>query len=515
VYQDDMDIVTSAEGSYIQGAEAMLFSFLSYNPGPHSVYMLSQEDPGRFHDIGRLCALAGTRFCHVDPRALVCGMRGARDRVNGVKNMATYHRIYAGHLLPPGLSKVLYLDSDLLVRRSLASLWELELGDHYLAASTMTTLVKRPDFLAKFGGRYFTSGVMLINLDRWRRDDVSGQCERILLERPQDVTYCDQCLLNFACRPWLEVGIDYNFYYSVAPKLARRFGVSRRRFRTIASSPAIIHFVGAKPWKKEPSDLYQLEREYPLCREAFERVIADRNWTGLSIHQQQAEARAVERKALRRAERRRLDAEQRRLERKAGRQAAKRQARVEERRIERKALRTAMLLARSAEIRAQRKARRRQARAAEQRLERKRLRTAERKARRTATLLAEAAEIRAQRKARRRQARAAEQRLERKRLRTAERKALRTATLLAEAAEIRAQRKARRRQARAEAAHLQRKGAAPLDVTGGKASGDEGRAEKLEGATHQPGKTTWSASGCAASQGGSRGVQRICISPHI
>jgi hypothetical protein len=50
-----MDILTSAEGPYIPAAEAMLFSFLSHNPGPHSVYLLSQEYPGRFRDIALLC----------------------------------------------------------------------------------------------------------------------------------------------------------------------------------------------------------------------------------------------------------------------------------------------------------------------------------------------------------------------------------------------------------------------------------------------------------------------------
>ncbi len=307
-----MEILTSAEGAYIPAAEAMLFSFLSHNPGPHSVYLLSQEDPGRFHDIGRLCELAGASFSHLDPRALVSRMKGASKTINSEKSMAMYHRIYAGHLLPPEISKALYLDADLLVRRSLAPLWEIELRDDYLAASTMSRSFKDRDFLAKFGGRYFNSGVMLLNLDRWRRGDVSGECERILAERPQDVTFWDQCLLNFACKPWREIGIEYNYYYGIGPRWAKRFGLRPRRFRAIIAQPAVIHFVGPhKPWKKEPADLHGLEQEYPLCRKAFERVIADQNWTGLSIQQQQAEARIAERKALRRAKRRRSQHEQR------------------------------------------------------------------------------------------------------------------------------------------------------------------------------------------------------------
>jgi lipopolysaccharide biosynthesis glycosyltransferase len=375
-----MDILTSAEGPYIPAAEAMLFSFLSQNPGRHSIYMLSQEAPALFRDIGQLCNLAGSDFALLNPNALVGRLEGASTRINRGKSMAQYHRIYASHLLPPELPKVLYLDADLLVRHSLAGLWAIELGDDYLAASSMSASIKNRDFLAKFGGRYFNSGVMLINLGRWRRDNVSGECERILSERPQDVTFWDQCLLNFACPTWREFGIEYNYYYAIGPRWASKFGLTKWQFRAIAANPAILHFIGPyKPWKKEPADLRDLEREYPLCREAFERAIADQHWTGLSIHQQQAEARVAEKKALRRAERRRRAAAQRQLERKATRKAAKRQARVDERRLERKSLRTterkalrsAKRLAQAAEGRTQHKALRREARAEAERGSRK------------------------------------------------------------------------------------------------------------------------------------------------
>ena len=260
----------------------MLYSFLSHNPGQHSVYLLSQEDPARFRDIGRLCELAGSAFTLLDPRASVRRMRGASNTINNEKSMAMYHRIYAGHLLPPELSKVLYLDADLLVRRSIEKLWNMDLADYYLAASAMSGSMKKPDFVAKFGGRYFNSGVMLINLDRWRADDVAGGCERVLAERPEDIIYWDQCLLNFTCRPWLEIGIRYNFYYGVGERWANRlFGLSRREFRDIAAHPAIIHFVGEnKPWKRDPSALYELEREYPVYRQAFEQALTEQRWTG-------------------------------------------------------------------------------------------------------------------------------------------------------------------------------------------------------------------------------------------
>jgi lipopolysaccharide biosynthesis glycosyltransferase len=469
-----MDILTSAEGRYIQAAEAMLFSFLSHNPGPHTIYLLSQEAPSRFRDIARLCDLAGAGFNLLNPNLHVRGMRDASSAIKGAKNVATYHRIYAGQLLPPEVCRILYLDADLLVRTSIAELWSVDLANYYLAASAMTSAVKNPDFAAKFGGRYFNAGVMLINLDRWRLDNISGECERVLVERSGDIIFMDQCLLNFTCRPWLEIGINYNFTYSVGERWAKQLGLSRREFRAIAKHPSIIHFVGPKkPWRKDPASLNELELEYSVYRHAFEGAVADQRWTGLSIHQEQAQERQAKRKARRRAERLQAQAEQARIERqakrRAGRRAERLQAQAEQARIERQAKR-----------RAGRRAERLHARAEQARAERQ----AKRKARRRAERLqAQAEQARVERRAKRRpgrraerlQARAEQARIEKQAKRRAGRRAERLHAQAEQARiERQAKRKARRRaeaKARARANELGR-GSPPWPVAWGAEPGN-------------------------------------------
>src|SRR5688572_14244474 len=114
-----MDILTSAEGPYIQAAEAMVLSFLTNNPGPHNVYVISREAES-FRDLSLLCDLAGARFNLLNPGVHIRGMRGPSHAVKRGRKRATYHRIYAGLLLPPRMSKILYLDADVLVRTSVA-----------------------------------------------------------------------------------------------------------------------------------------------------------------------------------------------------------------------------------------------------------------------------------------------------------------------------------------------------------------------------------------------------------
>ena len=58
--------------------------------------------------------------------------------------------------------KVLYLDSDLLVTDDLTDLFELDLGENYLAAT-------RSCFGAGIG---FNAGVLLINNKKWQAENI-------------------------------------------------------------------------------------------------------------------------------------------------------------------------------------------------------------------------------------------------------------------------------------------------------------------------------------------------------
>ena len=46
---------------------------------------------------------------------------------------ATYYRLYLTKILPHDIDKVLYLDSDIIVRHSLKSLWDTDITDYCVA----------------------------------------------------------------------------------------------------------------------------------------------------------------------------------------------------------------------------------------------------------------------------------------------------------------------------------------------------------------------------------------------
>lgn len=115
-----------------------------------------------------------------------------------------------GELLPD-LDRVLYLDGDILVKRSLAPIFATSLGDAVLAAAPDTGVLycRRP--IHDEVRRYFNSGVMLLDLKRMRED---GYAEKLIAAKraATDHTLMDQDVFNrvFDGR-WRELSPRCNF----------------------------------------------------------------------------------------------------------------------------------------------------------------------------------------------------------------------------------------------------------------------------------------------------------------
>ena len=98
------------------------------------------------------------------------------------------HMTYARYFIPDFVEeeKVLYLDSDLVVTADLTSLFEMDLGENYLAAAPSC-------FGAGIG---FNAGVLLINNKKWRAEAVRQQLVELTEREHQHVGEGDQSILN-------------------------------------------------------------------------------------------------------------------------------------------------------------------------------------------------------------------------------------------------------------------------------------------------------------------------------
>jgi lipopolysaccharide biosynthesis glycosyltransferase len=128
------------------------------------------------------------------------------DKLAGLSEKAyftrtAYVRLLIGELLPEARERLLYLDSDVMVNGSLRPLLTFDMAGHPLAAVQDPA---HPDVLRAMNVRigrpaeapYVNSGVLLVDMARWRELDLGRRCLERALASP-GYHLPDQDALNF------------------------------------------------------------------------------------------------------------------------------------------------------------------------------------------------------------------------------------------------------------------------------------------------------------------------------
>ena len=115
-------------------------------------------------------------------------------------SQATWYRLVMGDALAR-VDRVIYLDGDTIVNMDIADLWAEETGDNGLAA-VPDTVIQEGHFsiLVKKGlypeKRYFNAGVLLLDLDKYRKEKNLLERGAKFLKEKEVVDYLDQDILN-------------------------------------------------------------------------------------------------------------------------------------------------------------------------------------------------------------------------------------------------------------------------------------------------------------------------------
>lgn len=174
-------------------------------------------------------------------------------------SLEAYYRLLLPSVLPGDLDKVLYLDSDLVVIRDVMPLWDLDVTSTSLFAvpelALASSLVSSPAGILLYRElglppnlKFFNSGVMLINLRKWRDERVALRA-LLYLEAAKDyLRWHDQEALNaILAGDWRELDPCWN----VTMHLFRPDAGSAQS-RHVLRKPRIVHFNSAiKPWQPD------------------------------------------------------------------------------------------------------------------------------------------------------------------------------------------------------------------------------------------------------------------------
>lgn len=154
---------------------------------------------------------------------------------------ATYYRLVLPDLLP-GLNKVLYLDSDIIVKSDISELYATDITDYSLAAVEQYGQHRWKALHMAKGTKYFNAGVMLINMQQRREQQLSASILAFIQKHHNGLNNHDQDALNAVLQGnWLSLPLKYN-YMTLLPKI---YPVNYHEWDKTIS---IVHYTRLKPW---------------------------------------------------------------------------------------------------------------------------------------------------------------------------------------------------------------------------------------------------------------------------
>ncbi len=176
----------------------------------------------------------------------------------GFYGPAIYYRLKIDELLPSNVERALYLDCDMLVFEDLSPLFFTELQGKPLACvrdAGMPFASERGEGTLELGLEahtpYFNSGMLLLDLESWRREGYGDRVLRFITENQEWIRWPDQDALNAVFKnQWLELPVCWNAFMGyVKPNRPPSHPLMRRMYAQLGELPAIGHFVAIhKPW---------------------------------------------------------------------------------------------------------------------------------------------------------------------------------------------------------------------------------------------------------------------------
>lgn len=119
--------------------------------------------------------------------------------------VAAYYRLFIASLFPK-YKKIIYLDCDLVVTGDISELYNVSLGDNIIAAAPEQFVQSTPEFrsyaehaLGIDPDTYVNSGVLVIDLDKFRQHKICEQFVHLITEYGFDLIDPDQAYINYLC----------------------------------------------------------------------------------------------------------------------------------------------------------------------------------------------------------------------------------------------------------------------------------------------------------------------------
>ena len=298
-----MDVCYASNEAYVPYLGVSMFSLIANNlsEGPLHVHVIangiSQEGCRRLQENAALACRAAGREHASGFQLSFYQLSGLSRRLGGTIDTGSYDismlgRFFIGELLPETVERVLYLDCDTLVEKSLWPVFQRkaqEAGIEEPEGPALWGVMEPtiyPSILRQLGilektGFYINSGVLMVDLVKWRKHQAGERLLRFYRENGERLFCGDQDAINHVMAESIgPLPVEYNFFtnyryfrYETLVKLCPAYvhcAGSREAFEAAKRQPAVIHFMGAeRPWIRGNRNPYRKRFQKWLDLSAF------------------------------------------------------------------------------------------------------------------------------------------------------------------------------------------------------------------------------------------------------
>jgi lipopolysaccharide biosynthesis glycosyltransferase len=179
-----------------------------------------------------------------------------------VRSLATYYRLFLPTILPDTINKVIYMDCDSLINNSIDELWNIDIDGYDIAGVVDLISIENKKCIGlNEEDPYLNAGMLVINLAKWRKDNMEKQMIDFITERGGKVCYHDQGTINGVCLKKKILHPKYNamtpFFVMKLSHLKHYHGLkdyySQKELSEAKDNPVFCHFtpyLTDRPWVK-------------------------------------------------------------------------------------------------------------------------------------------------------------------------------------------------------------------------------------------------------------------------
>ncbi len=257
-----LHVAYACDSHYVGQTMVSMASLLEHHTKQDIILHLVEDQIGQ-PDIDRITRLAG----RYGTRLLVSPLHGLLGELphglfmegDGRHPMSIYAKLFLDQVC--SAERVLYLDSDTIVSRSLLPLWEMDFGSACAAGVQMPYSPKVKALLGmKPQDCYVCDGILMIHLRNWRKRRCRERCVDYIRRRHGDIPMQSEGVINHVLRGRIQVlPPAYNLMSSMllwdGSQMERLYGAtdyySDDEIRKARAHPVIIHYLDelyVRPW---------------------------------------------------------------------------------------------------------------------------------------------------------------------------------------------------------------------------------------------------------------------------